>query len=79
MAYWGMPTDFRIAILGAALIIAAAILFTFRWEAVPDGTVGVMRLDRWTGKVEVCVIGHGEPLQNIFATGGAIPYDCTRK
>jgi hypothetical protein len=73
-----MATDFRLSILGAALIIAAAILFTFRWEAAPDGTFGVMRLDRWTGNVEICVIGRGEPPQFIGATGGAVPYNCTR-
>jgi hypothetical protein len=38
----------NIAIVAAAAIISAAMLFTFRWEVAVDGGTAV-RLDRWTG------------------------------
>jgi hypothetical protein len=45
-----------LAILGGAALIAAAILFTFRWEVNTDAKnpLLVYRLDRWTGKVSAC-------------------------
>jgi hypothetical protein len=42
-----------IAIIIGALIIAAAILVTFRWEYSPGAL-----LDRWTGAVRMCAISH---------------------
>jgi hypothetical protein len=41
------------AIVISALVIAAAILFAFRWQAVTTPTQ-VFRLDRWTGNVTAC-------------------------
>jgi len=47
----------RAIIIGAA-IIAAAVLFLFRWEIQPAvhdlGTSLAYRLDRWTGTVTIC-------------------------
>jgi hypothetical protein len=46
------------AVLGAATIIAAAILFTNHWEIIQStlspGIVVTMRLDRWTGSISLC-------------------------
>jgi hypothetical protein len=36
-----------------AIIIAGAVLFAFRWEIAPAGSM-VYRLDRWTGQIQVC-------------------------
>jgi len=44
-----------VAILAGAALIAAAMLFVFRWEiAAGPTTVPVVRLDRWTGGVTIC-------------------------
>jgi hypothetical protein len=37
----------------AGVMIAGAILFTFRWE-ISAGGQGVYRLDRWSGVVTEC-------------------------
>jgi len=74
-----MPFDLRISILGAAVIIAGAILFVFRWEMAPLGQGSALRLDRWTGKIVACLPPHGEPPQPpqfLFAEGGSIPFVC---
>jgi hypothetical protein len=42
------------AILGGAALIAAAILFTFRWEVIVPTAGFVYRLDRWTGELVQC-------------------------
>lgn len=45
-----------VSILAAGAVIAAAILFAFRWEIVPVvGGGGALRLDRWTGAIVFCV------------------------
>ncbi len=42
-------------ILLAALIVAGAVCFTFRWSTSPIyGRVGIARLDRWTGRIVLC-------------------------
>ena len=41
-----------IATVIAALIVAVAILFVFRWDVPSTG--GIIRLDRWTGNVTLC-------------------------
>jgi hypothetical protein len=46
-----MPNS--VALIVSALVIAAAILFACRWQAVTTPTQ-VYRLDRWTGKVAAC-------------------------
>jgi len=40
-------------IIGAA-IIAAALIFTARWEISSAGPGAVFRLDRWTGEIMSC-------------------------
>ena len=45
--------NIHVSILGAAAIIAAAILFSMRWE-IATGSSAAFRLDRWTGAVDVC-------------------------
>ena len=40
-------------IVGAAVIVAASILFVFRWQAAPIGGTGVILLDRWPSTVVV--------------------------
>jgi hypothetical protein len=48
------------AALGAATVIAAAILFTNHWEIIQStispGIVVTMRLDRWTGSITLCEV-----------------------
>jgi len=61
--------------IGAAVIIAVAILFVFRWQAAPIGGAGVILLDRWTSAVVVCLPPIGEPPQpGIYRH--AVKYDC---
>jgi hypothetical protein len=43
------------AILGGAALIAAAVLFIFRWEIIGSGEA-VYRVDRWTGQVVSCAM-----------------------
>ena len=46
------------AIIIGAVLIAAAILFVFRYEMASPG---VMLLDRWTGSVVLCNVGNDRP------------------
>ena len=43
-------------ILGSAVLIAASIAMTDRWEIVvpPGSALAVFRLNRWTGEVKLC-------------------------
>lgn len=45
-----------VATLGAALILAAALLIAFRYEADRAGSGMPVVLDRWTGQVWLCQI-----------------------
>lgn len=54
------------AIIVGSLIIAAAILFSLRWEAFAVNN-GVLRLDRWTGTVVGCAPA---------VAGGRVRFDC---
>jgi hypothetical protein len=67
-----------VAIFGAALIIAASILFVFRWQTAPIGGYGVVLLDRWTATVFVCMPPVGEPPQMAIYKK-AVKYDCNPK
>jgi hypothetical protein len=58
------------AILLGAIVIAAALAYSLRWEVVSSGD-GVHRLDRWTGSVALCIP------QRASAT--TIKYDCETK
>jgi hypothetical protein len=42
-----------ITIIVAALIIAVSMAGLFRWHVV-SSSIGVQRLDRWTGKLQFC-------------------------
>jgi len=62
-----------LAILGGALIIAASILFVFRWQMAllgSDSPLVMVRLDRWTGNAVFCVArpsGEGATMVGKFA------------
>jgi hypothetical protein len=49
-----------IAIIVGAALIAAAILVTGHWQIIPPtgdlGAAVVLRLDRWTGTIEICMV-----------------------
>jgi hypothetical protein len=61
------------SILAAAVIIAAAILFIFRWE-ISAGTT-VVRIDRWTGAVSGCTALLNQADAERIGVG--TPYRCT--
>jgi hypothetical protein len=64
-----------ISIIAAALIIAAAMVFTQRWEiAAVSGAV--YRLDRWNGTITHCDDDWVQVKPN---PGGPIRVDCTSK
>jgi hypothetical protein len=64
-----------ISIVAAALIIAAALVFTQRWEiAAVSGAV--YRLDRWTGTITHCDDDWVQVKPN---PGGPIKVDCTSR
>jgi hypothetical protein len=42
-----------ITIIVAALIIAGSMALLFRWHVI-SSSIGVQRLDRWTGKIQFC-------------------------
>jgi hypothetical protein len=51
-----MATPLSVIIAGA--LIAVAILLTNRWEMAPvaQGASVALRLDRWTGSINVCLL-----------------------
>jgi hypothetical protein len=40
-----------IIVIVAAIIIAGSMAFLFRWHVI-SSSIGVQRLDRWTGKIQ---------------------------
>jgi hypothetical protein len=46
-------------IIVAALIIVGAMAFLFRWHVI-SSSIGVQRLDRWTGKIQFCGQANGK-------------------
>ena len=70
-----MRLEIVIAVMLGALLIAGSILFIGRWQitAMGYGYLGggergsdtneekIFRLDRWTGDIEYCAIGGGDP------------------
>jgi hypothetical protein len=62
----------NITIIAGAVIVAAAMLFVFRWEfsTVPGA---VYRLDRWNGTITHC---DDEWVQVKPNAGGPIKVDC---
>jgi hypothetical protein len=47
------------AIIAAALIIAVSMALLFRWHVI-SSSIGVQRLDRWTGKIQFCGQANGK-------------------
>jgi hypothetical protein len=48
-----------ITVIVAALIIVVAMAVLFRWHVV-SSSIGVQRLDRWTGKIQFCNLANGK-------------------
>jgi len=48
-----------IAIIVAALIIVSSMALLFRWHVI-SSSIGVQRLDRWTGKIQFCGQANGK-------------------
>ena len=48
-----------IAMIVAALIIAVSMALLFRWHVI-SSSIGVQRLDRWTGKIQFCGQANGK-------------------
>jgi hypothetical protein len=42
-----------ITVIVAVLIIVGSMFFLFRWHVI-SSSIGVQRLDRWTGKIQFC-------------------------
>src|SRR5258708_19629234 len=42
-----------ITVIVAALIIVVSMALLFRWHVI-SSSIGVQRLDRWTGKIQFC-------------------------
>jgi hypothetical protein len=42
-----------ITVIVASLIFVVALAFLFRWHVI-SSSIGVQRLDRWTGKIQFC-------------------------
>jgi hypothetical protein len=80
---WAIP----LAVLFAGLLIAASIVFVGRWqisaigygygggEGTPDtDTQVVYRLDRWTGRIEICKLTDGNDQKRPPSSiGGKLP------
>jgi hypothetical protein len=48
-----------IIVIVAAIIIAGSMAFLFRWHII-SSSIGVQRLDRWTGKIQFCGQANGK-------------------
>ena len=67
--------NIAIAVVLSGALIAAAVLFTFRWELAAFGGQAY-RLDRWTGAIVACNV----PSQNLVDAGNlgvGIKYRCS--
>ena len=42
-----------ITVIVAVLIIVGSMFFLFRWHVI-SSSIGVQRLDRWTGNIQFC-------------------------
>jgi hypothetical protein len=47
-----------ITIIVAVLLIMVSMAFLLRWHVV-SSSIGVQRLDRWTGKIQFCNQANG--------------------
>ena len=43
----------------AVLIIVASMALLFRWHVI-SSSIGIQRLDRWTGKIQFCSQANGK-------------------
>lgn len=57
-----------VAIVIAGVLIAAAILITFRWQIAVNSDGGIYRLDRWTGQTRICNMRFCLPVANRLPT-----------
>jgi hypothetical protein len=48
-----------ITVIVAGVIIVVALAFLFRWHVI-SSSIGVQRLDRWTGKIQFCSQANGK-------------------
>jgi hypothetical protein len=48
-----------ITVIVAVLIIVGSMFFLFRWHVI-SSSIGVQRLDRWTGKIQFCSQANGK-------------------
>lgn len=70
-----MPTS--VSIVVASLIIAASVLFIFRWEIVGGSDpLEVHRLDRWTGDVTACGVNDIEAFLDTRSQGAPAELVC---
>jgi hypothetical protein len=47
-----------ITVIVAVLIIVGSMFYLFRWHVI-SSSIGVQRLDRWTGKIQFCGQANG--------------------
>jgi hypothetical protein len=48
-----------ITVVVGCLIFVIALAFLFRWHVI-SSSIGVQRLDRWTGKIQFCSQANGK-------------------
>jgi len=64
------------SILLAALLIAAAITVSNRWEIITNRDGLVLRLDRWTGAIWACAVD-SDSFERAMMTKSAWTYRCS--
>ena len=64
-----------ISIIVGAAIIAAALVFIFRWEVTPAGST-MVRLDRWSGEMVGCNV-ENQLFVNANSLGLPAHYRCS--
>jgi hypothetical protein len=54
-----MKTHPSVTIIVAVLIIVVSMAFLFRWHVV-SSSLGLQRIDRWTGHIQFCNLDNGK-------------------
>ncbi len=54
-----MKNHSSITIIVAVLIIVASMAVLFRWHVV-SSSIGLQRIDRWTGHIQFCSLANGK-------------------
>jgi hypothetical protein len=49
-----MNNSVALAVVAGAIIFAATMAVTFRYEVSPTSLSSAYRFDRWTGKLQIC-------------------------